>query len=155
MEDGLRGRWVWLYPMALALHLLEELWAGGGYHPWLAGQGGAAMSPAAFLASTGAGLLVLTAAVALLSEQRLKWLILGLAFFFLINTAAHLLECLLTRSFSPGSVSGVLLWVPLALLTLYRARRHYGRIPAWGRLLALAMAGQAILAFSLWRPLLF
>ncbi|HSR66957.1 MAG TPA: HXXEE domain-containing protein [Acidobacteriota bacterium] len=152
---GLTGRWTWLYPITLTLHLLEELWAAGGYHPWLASHGGAAMSTVSFLALTGAGVVALSAGLALLREDWLQWLVMGLAFFYLVNTAAHLIECLLTHSFSPGSFSGVLLWLPLALFTLSRTRQRHGRIPAWGRLLALTLGGQAVLTFSLWRPLLW
>jgi uncharacterized iron-regulated membrane protein len=40
----------------------------------------------------------------------------------LINGVLHLLGTLASRSYSPGLVSGLLVWIPLGVFTLQRAR---------------------------------
>ncbi|HSR53479.1 MAG TPA: HXXEE domain-containing protein [Acidobacteriota bacterium] len=148
------GKWVWLYPFFLAVHIVEEWAAQGGYAEWLASRGGTSMSQVFFLGSTGAGLLVMAAVVARFrQDERFQWPLMTLAFFYLANACAHLAEWVLTAAYSPGSLSGVLLWVPLAVFTIHRLRRT-GQGTPMGKALITALLAQGLLTLSLWHPLL-
>jgi hypothetical protein len=59
--------------------------------------------------------------------RHLRWLPLACAVAFLLNALSHLAASLYTISYSPGLVSGLLLWLPLAALALLYSRRTLGR----------------------------
>jgi hypothetical protein len=56
--------------------------------------------------------------------------------------SAHLIASAITRSYSPGVISGALLWLPLGTVTLVRAFRAFPRGVWWGGIvLGLALHG--------------
>ena len=115
-------RWVWLFPLTYLAHIAEEYW--GGFYRWIAHITGAEMSAKAFLNLNAIFLLVMTVSIVLVVWSRsLDWLIVALGTIVLINGSAHTLGSVITRSYSPGVVSGLCLWIPLGGWTLRRARR--------------------------------
>jgi hypothetical protein len=79
------------------------------------------------------------------------WLVPALGTITTVNGIGHLAGSLVTRSYSPGVVSGIGAWVPLGLVAVLRARQLLPR-PVWRRGViagALALGSVALLALPL------
>ncbi len=151
---ALRGQWLWLFPASYAVHVAEEGLAGEGFYRWIRRVIGRELSPAAFAALN----LALGAAMAAAIRRAQQhddalWVVPALGTITTMNGAGHLAGSLATRSYSPGAVSGLTLWVPLGLHALARSRRLLPRSD-WRRGVAagvLAMGGVALLVLPLSR----
>jgi len=120
--------WGWLYPATYAIHILEELWGGEGFTAWLARVAGIELSAGQFLGWNALALLLMALGVRLaLRYRHLRWLLLAYAVAFLLNALSHLAASLYTLSYSPGLVSGLLLWLPLGAFALLRFRKTLSR----------------------------
>jgi hypothetical protein len=118
----------WLYPATYAVHILEELWGGEGFTAWLGRVAGVELAARQFLVWNALALLLMTAGVLLaLRYRHLRWLLLAYGVAFTLNALSHLAASLYTVSYSPGLLSGLLLWLPLGALTLTRFRRTLTR----------------------------
>lgn len=123
------GRLPWLLPPSYLAHLAEEYWAG--FPEWLNRSAGADLTPARFLeinAVLFAGMVGIVAAAQL--ARPLRPLLAAVATVVLLNAALHVGGTLVTGRYSPGAVSGVLLWAPLGSTLLARLRRELPRA-AW------------------------
>ena len=124
-------RWVrlgWLFPATYAAHILEEWRGGEGFPAWWSRLMGAELSVERFLALNLYALAGMTLGVALAAFFRqMRWLLVGFGAVVLINATAHLAASAATRSYSPGVVSGALLWLPLGAWTLAAGRRGLSR----------------------------
>ncbi len=117
------GNWVWLFPATYLAHMAEEYW--GGFPAWLSGLGGAHYTPAHFLKlNTEAWLMMIVGTVLALKLSTMRWLIISYGAVVLLNGLAHFVATLVTGTYSPGLISGLVLWVPLGAYTLSRS---------WGR----------------------
>jgi hypothetical protein len=120
--DSFTGNWAWLFPASYLIHVAEEYW--GGFPVWIERFWGVESSPGNFLSWNGGAWVMMAVGVALVLKKRsYRWLLVGFGAVVLINGAAHALSSLWTSSYSPGLISGLLLFVPLGLFTLRRARR--------------------------------
>ena len=104
------GPWIFLFPSTYLVHIAEEYW--GGLPARAAELTGLAIPEAAFLAANGFFWILMVAAVG--------WTIITLATIVTVNATLHVGGTLLTASYSPGLVSGVLLWLPLGVTALTR-----------------------------------
>ncbi|HYG78766.1 MAG TPA: HXXEE domain-containing protein [Pyrinomonadaceae bacterium] len=124
--DKFIGSWAWLLPVSYLAHIAEEYW--GGFPAWIARFWGVESSGANFLAWNGGALVMMCVGVALvLLTKSYRWLLVSFGTVVLINGVVHALASVATWSYSPGLVTGLLLYVPLGLYTLRRAR---GRVNA-------------------------
>ena len=132
-ETGLSGKtwpaaWGWLFPVTYAIHILEELWGGAGFSAWLASVAGVELAARRFLIWNALALLLMAVGVGLaLRFRNLRWLLLAYGVAFLLNALSHLAASLYTVSYSPGLLSGLLLWLPLGTLALLRLNKTLGR----------------------------
>ena len=111
-----------LYPPAFAAHVAEELLAGEGFRHWFGRIGGGTLSLRAFLTINVVGFaVVLTGAVFATRRDTAGWLAIALATLFSANALLHLLGTMLTGAYSPGLITGVVLYVPIGSLVLLRA----------------------------------
>jgi hypothetical protein len=118
----------WLYPATYAVHILEELWGGEGFTAWLARVAGVELAAGRFLVWNALALLLMAAGVWLAVRFRhLRWLLLAYGVAFTLNALSHLAASLYTVSYSPGLLSGLLLWLPLGALTLVPFRKTLTR----------------------------
>lgn len=143
-----RGRaWAWLFPATYVVHLAEEYGAGEGFYEWVSHLGAPAMPEERFLtlASLGLVLFVMAAALAHASAE-LSWIPAVLATIVLVNGVLHPVASLATVTYSPGTVSGVLLWIPLGILGLRRSLPLLRRRTA----VAAVIAGVAIHGLVTW-----
>jgi len=60
--------------------------------------------------------------VMVLKIESMRWLLISFATVVLLNGLLHLAASLVTVSYSPGLLTGLLLWVPLGALVLFGSR---------------------------------
>lgn len=140
----------WLLVVAYAAHIVEE-WVGG-FPEWLAVVAGAPLPGDAFLVMNAVALLVVIAATRAATRNEARgWLAIAVAAVLFVNALLHVLGSAVTGTYSPGLVTGMILYVPLGGLSLLRA---WGQAPhGWfwrGVLVGLAAhAAVSLLAFAL------
>lgn len=121
---ALEGRWTWLFPATYLLHIAEEAWCGVTFPTWVSNLWGIDFSRGEFFALNAVAWLVMCAAIVWILVARSGHAILiALGFVIALNGAAHVVASALTASYSPGTVTGMLLWIPLGLRTLSIGRR--------------------------------
>lgn len=111
---------VWLFPLTYVLHLGEEYWGGEGFPAWLSRLADVSFTKQEFVTLNSFALVLMTIGATLIYRHTWRWLLVALAGVVLINSALHLVSSVLTWTYSPGLVTGVLLWLPLGLATLIR-----------------------------------
>lgn len=120
------GPWVWLFPLAYGLHIAEE----HAFHfpAYVANVSGRHISDSQFLFLNAAFWLLMVAAVVVVQARPLHaWLVITLTAVLGINAAVHLLGSIVTALYSPGSVTAVLLYVPLVVYAPRRVLPHVSR----------------------------
>jgi len=149
---ALRGRWLWLFPASYAIHIAEEGLAGERFYRWIGRVTGREVSPGVF---AGANLAYEAAMVMIVRWARARedasWVVPALGTITAVNGIGHLAGSVATRSYSPGTVSGVGLWAPLGLFAVLRSRQLLPR-PVWRRGImagALVLGSVALLALPL------
>jgi hypothetical protein len=111
---------LWLLAAAFAIHIAEE-WIGG-FPEWVARIASRPMPNGAFLIINGIAMALMIVGVrAAIRSERSGWIAVTIATIALVNTLAHLAGAILTRSYAPGLISAVVLYVPLGTLTMMRA----------------------------------
>ena len=111
---------VWLFLPAYVAHLAEEYF--GGFPEWLALTIGRPVPRADFLAINAVALVVFIIAIrAATRRESLGWLAIAIATILLVNGIAHMLGSIVTGTYSPGLITGVVLYLPLSQLALIRA----------------------------------
>ena len=125
------GALLWFFPPAYAVHVLEQLVAAHG-----------------FLPVNAVGMVLLLVAVRRASrDERAGWMAVTIATVAALNGMAHVLGTLVAGRYSPGLVSGVVLYLPLGALTLLRAAYQAdGPAVGWGIAAGLAVHA-AVFAF--------
>ena len=121
-------RW-WLFPLTSIVHFGDELFAGGGFYMYVTAIGGSPVSRDRFVSATLFAFLSITIA-AWVARRRYDWVLFVLAAIILTNAVTHLIESLITRSYSPGLASGLLLWLPMGGAILYSGFAR-SRAQAW------------------------
>lgn len=115
--------WIWLFPITYLIHAMEEYWCGEGFYRWAARIIGWGMTPAQFIAVNSVAWLLMVGSILVFRKTpSVRWLTISFATVVLVNGFSHLTGTIWTRTYSPGVVSGVLLWIPLGATTFYRAR---------------------------------
>jgi hypothetical protein len=116
---------VWLLVAAYLAHVGEEYF--GGLPQWLAMIFGGELSVETFLVINALGLAVMIAAARLSTRsESYGWLTIGIATVVLVNGLLHLLGSVFTGTYSPGLITGIVLYVPLGQLALLRAWQQTG-----------------------------
>ncbi len=144
-------RW-WLFPVTGLVHFADELFAGGGFYRWVALIGGGRISMMRFASATLVAFVSITVA-SWIARKRYDWLLFALAAIILTNALTHTAGSLATHTYSPGTLSGLLLWLPLGGSILYDGYTRNCRV-AWCFGLALGTAlnaGVLLLAMNLGR----
>ena len=120
------GPWVWLFPLAYGTHVAEEY----AFHfpAYLASVSGRHMSNSQFLFLNAVfWLLMVAAVVVVLARPSHAWLVMTLAAVLGINAALHVLGSLVSATYSPGTVTAAILYVPLVVYALRRVLPHVSR----------------------------
>jgi Protein of unknown function with HXXEE motif len=108
---------IWLIPPAYLLHLLDEYFLGVGLPDWLSDLFKTNLSKSDFIIINSIGLTATFVIVILNSLNKVnEFLIVALGSLFFLNGLIHLLASVLTVTYSPGTISGVILYIPLGVL---------------------------------------
>lgn len=134
----------WWFPATYALHAAEEFCTGETFPVWISRFAGVHFTATAFLWLNGIAMAVMLLAAAG-AARGVRWLAVTLATVVAINGTAHLVGSLATWTWSPGVVTGTLLWLPLGLSTLVHARRALPRRTLLGAA-ALGFAAHAVVS---------
>jgi hypothetical protein len=106
-----------LLPLAFLLHVAEEWF--GGFPEWTALVIGDGLEPGRFLVINAVGLLLFTAGtVAAFRNPSMAWIVASLAALVGLNAALHALATIAFSRYSPGTVTGLLLYLPLSIVVL-------------------------------------
>lgn len=121
-------RSVILLPIAILLHIAEE-WLGG-FPAWSAVILGSEISSERFLLINTVGMAIfIVGTLAALASPQMAWFGVSLAALVGLNAGLHGLASLATGSYSPGTVTGLVLYIPLSVVVL---RSSAGRLSRAG-----------------------
>src|SRR5262245_50140681 len=145
-----RMKWIWWAPLAAAgLHIVEEFVYPGGFAEWdrfYRPAYAASITRRLHIVVNGALLLLCVQvwALAPLEQTRARaaavgvWL--AVAALLCSNAVFHVIGTIKTRRRSPGVVTGVLIYVPLALFGYWYFLKN-GKIPPLGAAVAALLGG--------------
>ncbi|HEX8459143.1 MAG TPA: HXXEE domain-containing protein [Pyrinomonadaceae bacterium] len=146
-----REAWGWLFPATYALHIVEELWGGAGFTAWLGRVAGVWMEARQFFIWNALALVLMCVGVLVARRfEQVRWLLVAYAVAFTLNALTHLAASLYTISYSPGLVSGLLLWLPLGAHTLLSYRKTLSRRGRRAGLFVGLSMHCVVLALTLW-----
>jgi hypothetical protein len=112
-----------LLPVALLLHQLEEWFAG--FPAWTDAILGNGVSPERFVAINAVGLFLITAGTWVAwRAPAAAWLAVAFATLLAVNGVVHGLATLGWARYSPGTVTGLLVSLPLGLAVLRASARR-------------------------------
>jgi hypothetical protein len=115
-----------LFPLAYGLHIAEEYWLH--FPAWVSHLSGRFLSDPQFLLVNVVLLLLMAGAVVVVRARPSEaWLAITLAAILGINAAVHLLGSIVTRTYSPGSITAAFSFVPLAVYAFRRISPRLGR----------------------------
>lgn len=118
------GSWAWIFPATYIVHIAEECFAADGFPAWASNLARLQFTTTRFLAINAVALTAMTLASALVfARPALRWLVATLGAIVALNGALHIVTSLITQSYSPGTVTGLVLWIPLGWLALRSARQ--------------------------------
>lgn len=120
MTQNARVFSAWLFPLTYVLHLGEEYWGGEGFPAWISRIANVSFTNQEFVILNSFALVMMTIGAALIYRNTWRWLLVALAGVVFINGALHLTFSVLTWSYSPGLMTGALVWMPLGTVTMYR-----------------------------------
>jgi len=111
---------LWLFVPANMIHVAEAWFSG--FPLWFGQIVGRTLPGSAFLLINGVTLVLLIATIraATRAEQN-GWMAVAIAAFALLDITEHAASAALTQSYTPGLVSGVVLYLPLGALVTTRA----------------------------------
>jgi len=122
---GQIGLWTWLVPIAFTIHVVEEAFGGDGLMEWMAAGGGVDWSLVEFLGANMVGLGVLClAAWAARRWEAWRWPLVSGVTIFIANGIWHAAICVMTRSYIPGVLTGLLLYIPVGGFVIFRLRNQ-------------------------------
>ena len=110
-------------PVAFAVHLAEEWW--GGFGAWTGAVLGNEVATGRFLWINGVAFVCFVAGtVAALRFRAMAWFGVALGVLFGLNGVLHALATVYWGVYSPGTISGLALHVPLGVVVLRRSARR-------------------------------
>lgn len=119
--------WLWLFPATYTLHILEEAWSGETFPRWISRVASVEFTTHEFWWLNGLALAAMAGAIFVCPAKRTALLGVVLGTIVFVNATAHALGSLVTLTYSPGVITGVVFWWPLGGVTLRRARRALER----------------------------
>lgn len=120
-----RPWWLLLLPISYLFHLAEEWWGGEGFAAWTALAVGSPVSTTRFIVlNSMVWPLFCSLTVAAILRPKLAWFPALFATVVLVNAALHILGSLVTSTYSPGLVTGLLFYLPVGAAAFVFSRRH-------------------------------
>ena len=105
---------VWFLPIAYLIHLSEEYFSGGGFPMWFSGIFKTSLSSNDFIIINSVGITATLIIVILYSLNKVNhFFIATLGTLFFINGLIHLFASVTTLEYSPGTLTGIVIYLPL------------------------------------------
>ncbi len=136
-----------LLPIAYLLHLSEEYFFGKGFPTWFSGVFKVHLSNVDFIIINSVGFTATISLVILYNLNKINnFVIAAFGTLFFVNGLIHFLASLFTTSYSPGTITGVLLYLPLGHLIF---KKIFPLVPEGQRALSVAsgITIQVVVAF--------
>jgi hypothetical protein len=146
VESFARRWWPLLLPASYLLHLVEEWFGGEGFAVWTRRALGQPVSTTRFLILNAVVWPLFTAlTLAAIKKPAVSWFLTSFGTIVVINALLHGFGTLASSSYSPGLVTGLLLYLPLGSLAI---RRGLHQLPsgAFARAVFLGVAAHAVVA---------
>lgn len=126
-REGPYGARVWLFPLTYGAHLCEEIWGGDGFPAWLAHVRGTPLPWRSFVVLNAIGFTIMCMAVlAIHRRPQLRQLLGVLGAIVCTNAILHVIGTVATHRYSPGLVTGTVLWLPLGSWALRGVVKRFG-----------------------------
>jgi hypothetical protein len=124
-------------PVAFLLHVSEEWLAGPGLVAWVRDVFGSSLNPARLLAMNCVALSLMSlAAFASLRRPHWTWTSVIAASALMFNALFHAFASFWFSEYSPGTWTGVALFIPIGMLILLHAARVLSTLTFTGAVLA-------------------
>ena len=131
----------WFLPAAYLLHLIEEYFGGEGFYSWFSSLLNVDLSSLDFIVINSFGFTITLIIVILYNLNKVSnFLIAALGSLFFINGIIHLLASIFTASYSPGIITGIIIYLPLGVLVF---KKIFPLLPEDQRILSF-IAGVAV-----------
>lgn len=115
--------WATLFPVTYLLHIAEEFYCDGGFPQYMLKYYHVELTEARFLKLQLIGVIAMIVGLWLSTRLRFpKTMLVILASVVLTNGAIHLIRGAANLRYEPGLITGVALWMPLGLTTIYSNR---------------------------------
>ncbi len=114
--------------MTYLIHIAEEVYGGEGYSAYLERLRAIHITPDRFMLAQGIGLVLMVVGIVLarrLNFPNLLNVVLGAT--VLVNSLTHTVQTLAHGEYVPGLVTGLLIWLPLGVVTLVRFKDSMSR----------------------------
>ena len=135
---------LWLFVPAYLAHLAEEVFAG--FPEWIRLIVGRPLPMTAFIAINAVALVLLVIGIRIaIRRESAGWMAVAIAAVVALNALLHLFGSLVTGTYSPGLITGIVVYVPLGLLTLLRAW-HQQASPEFARGVLAGVAIHAVVS---------
>jgi hypothetical protein len=100
-----------------------------------------------FLVLNAIGIIAMTSAAVIVNTTPARWPFASLGFLTAFNGTLHIVASIVTRSYSPGTVSGLLIWIPLGVYTLRRVHRELTPSQFWAAI-TVGIVAHAVLSLA-------
>src|SRR5215216_5327615 len=115
--------WATLFPVTYLLHIAEEFYGNGGFPQYMLKYYQVELTEARFLKLQLIGVILMIIGLWLSARLRFpRMMLVILASVVLTNAASHLIRSAANARYEPGLITGVALWMPLGLITIYLNR---------------------------------
>lgn len=122
-------------PIGYLLHLLDEYFVGEGFASWFSEMMKVDLSSTDFIIINSLGLAVIILIVILYSLDKLNsFLIAALGVLFFVNGIVHITTSLLTFSYSPGTFTSFVIYLPLGFIVI---KNFFPLLPGQRRILSI------------------
>ncbi len=115
----------WLLPITILIHQLEEYFAH--FPLWYSNLLDANLSEEDFILINAIGLFLFTTISLSYLFNKNKIILVALGTLVFVNGILHALLSLFTFTYSPGSISGLILFIPLGIIIFKRIMPHLRR----------------------------
>jgi hypothetical protein len=141
-------RWSVLLPLVYCAHLSEEWWGGPGFSAWAHAVFGAEVSPFRFILINAVAFVFFTVGtVYAIRSSRCGWFAAALSALLFLNGVLHLIATVGFATYSPGTVTGALLYLPLGGLVLWHMS-HSLSGPVFARAVVAGIVAHALVAIA-------
>ena len=117
--------WVWptLFLVTYLMHIAEEYYCGGGFPQYMLKYHHVELTEARFLTLQLIGVVAMILGLWLAAKLRFpQTMLVILASLVVKNATIHLIRSAANARYEPGLITGVALWMPLGLITIYLLR---------------------------------